>query len=250
MKKVALITGCAKGIGKCIALELARDGYDIIGTYNTSLIEMNELKEKIENIGVKFFSYKLDLLRDDELYKFCNDIKNSFKRIDVLVNNAALSLDNEFDLKTKEEFMNVLQVNLVSPFLLIQKLHSIMDGGVIVNISSTNGINTYTTLDMDYSASKAGLINLTKSLSLELTNIRIYAICPNWVNTESINEMNQEYLNQELNRVGQKCLIEPKEIANQVTNLINSNLDSGSIIVVEDKYENGRVIEFNKNFRK
>lgn len=237
MKKKAIITGCAKGIGREIALELARDGYDIISTYNTSLNEMYDLKTRIENIGVNFYSYKLDLLNEEEINNFCDNIKKEFKNIDVLVNNAALSLDNSFNSKTKKEFIDILTVNLVSPFLLIQRLHNIMDNGVIINISSTDGINTYSKLNIDYSASKAGLINLTKSLALELNNIRVYAICPNWVNTESIREMNPEYLKSELERIGQKELIEPKEVAKKVIKLIESKLKSGSIVVMEDKHE-------------
>lgn len=237
MKKIAMITGCAKGIGKEIALELARDGYDIIGTYNTSINEINKLKVRIESIGVKFNSYKLDLLNETEINNFCNNIKEQYNKIDILVNNAALSLDNNFLDKTSKEFRDILQVNLISPFLLIQKLNSILDNGVIINISSTDGINTYSKLNMDYSASKAGLINLTKTLSLELENIRIYAICPNWVNTESVREMNPEYLKEELERIGQRNLIEPTDVAKKVIKLIEGNLKSGSIIVMEDKYE-------------
>lgn len=237
MKKRAIITGFAKGIGREIALELARDGYDIIGTANTSMYEMYTLKEKIEAIGVKFYSYKVDLLNEEEINSFCDDVKNEFENIDVLVNNAALSLDNNFKDKTTDEFRCVLQVNLISPFLIIQRLSDLMNGGVIINISSTDGINTYTRLNMDYSASKAGLINLTKSLALELENIRLYCICPNWVNTESIREMNLEYLKDEMERIGQKQLIDPKEVANKVMKLIESDLKSGSIVVMEDEYE-------------
>ena len=234
MKKIAIVTGCAKGIGKEIALELARDGYNIIGTCNNSLLEMFELKNKIEAIGVKFYSYKVNFINDEEVIRFINNIKKEFSSIDVLVNNAALALDNNFKDKSVEEFQAVLQVNLITPFLLIQKLCDIMKDGVIINVSSTNGINTYTKLDMDYSASKAGLINLTKSLSLELENIRIYAICPNWVNTESIREMNPDYLKEEMERIGQKNLIDPKDVAKKVMNLIESDIESGSIIVMED----------------
>lgn len=234
MKKVALITGCAIGIGREIALELARDGYNIIGTYNTNLDEMIKLKKRIECIGVNFDYYKLDLRLDNEAQKFCECIKDKYKKLDVLINNAALSIDNNFMEKTKKEFMEVLEVNLVGPFLIIQKLNDIMDGGIIINISSTDGINTYSVLNMDYSASKAGLINLTKSLALELKNIRIYAICPNWVNTESIQKMNQDYLKEELNRVNQKKLIDPKDVANKVIEVIESDLKSGNIIIMEE----------------
>ena len=233
MRSVALITGCAKGIGREIALTLARDGYDIIGTYLTSEDDILSLKKKIEFIGVKFDYYKLDLSNESEINSFCNSIKNKYKNIDILINNAALSMDCEFEDKTKEEFMKVLEVNLVGPFLLIKNLYTISDGGIIINISSTDGINTYQTLNMDYSASKAALINLTKSLALKLENIKIYALCPNWVNTESIREMDQEYLKNELKRIGQYKLIEPNQVADKVIEIINSNIKSGSIIVME-----------------
>lgn len=233
MRKTALITGCAKGIGREIALDLARSGYNIIGTYNTSLKEMNELKTKIENIGVNFQFYKLDLSSEDNINDMCDKIKEKYANVDVLVNNAALSLDNNFLDKTKEEFIKVLEVNLVGPFLLIQKLNNLLVDSKIINISSTDGINTYSKLNIDYSASKAGLINLTKSLALELENTKVYAICPNWVDTESIREMNPEYLKEELSRVGQKKLINPKEVSHKVLDIIESDMESGSIIVME-----------------
>lgn len=233
MRKTALITGCAKGIGREIALDLARSGYNIIATYNTSLKEINDLKIKIENIGVNFDLYNLDLSDEENINDVCNCLKEKYTNIDVLVNNAALSLDNNFLDKTKEEFMKVLEVNLVGPFLLIQKLNSLLINSKIINIASTDGINTYTKLNMDYSASKAGLINLTKSLSLELKNTKVYALCPNWVNTESIREMNPEYLEEEMNRVGQNKLIEPTEVSRKVLDIIESDIESGSIIVME-----------------
>ena len=237
MKKIAIVTGCAKGIGKEIALELARDGYDVVGTYNTSFDEVKTLESKLNTIGMNLYPYKLDLSNERDIVSFCDYVNKTFNHVDLLVNNAALSLDNEFDLKTSDEFLKVLKVNLIGPFLLAQKLYKIMNNGVIVNISSTDGINTYTKLNIDYSASKAALINLTKSLSLLLDNIRVYAICPNWVNTESIQEMDQDYLKQEMNRVGQKNLIDPKIIAYKVMELVDSSAKSGSIVVVEDNNE-------------
>ena len=233
MRRVALITGCSKGIGKELALELARDGFDIIGTYNTSKKEIELLKDKIDLIGVNFDYYKLDLTKDDEIDNFLDIINTKYSKIDLLINNAALSIDNEFEFKTKKEFMNVLEVNLVGPFVLVQGLIKLLDGGIIINISSTDGINTYTKLNIDYSASKAGLINLTQSLSLTLNNTKVYAICPNWVDTESIREMNQDYLKEEMKRIGQYCLIDPKDVSNKVLEIIYSDIKSGSIIIME-----------------
>ena len=234
MRKVALVTGCAKGIGREIILELARHGYDVIGTYNTSIEEIETLKKQIDIIGVKYYFYKLDLLNDNEINTFCDNINNSFSHIDLLINNAALSLDNEFESKTSDEFIDVLKVNVVGPFLLCQKLYKIIYNGVIINIGSTDGINTYTKYNIDYSASKAGLINLTKSLGLILSNIKVYCICPNWVNTESIRQMNQDYLREEMIRIGQRKLIEPTQISKRIIDLIDSNIESGSLIIMED----------------
>lgn len=234
MKKTALITGCAKGIGREIALDLARSGYNIIATYNTSVKQIKELEKKVESIGMSFECYKLDLSSEQNINEVCNDIKEKYSSIDVLVNNAALSLDNDFLSKTKHEFMKVLEVNLVGPFLMIQKLNELLNKSKIVNIASTDGINTYSKLSMDYSASKAGLINLTKTLALELEDSFVYALCPNWVNTEAIKEMNPEYLEEELKRVGQKKLIEPKEVSSKLLEMIENDIQSGSIIVMED----------------
>ena len=234
MRKTALITGCAKGIGREIAIDLARLGYDIIATYNTSIEEIKKLKKQVESTGVKFDYYQLNLLSEESIKEVCNSIKEKYENIDILINNAALSIDNPFLEKTKEEFMKVLEVNLVGPFLIIQKLINILNNTKIINIASTDGINTYSKLSMDYSASKAGLINLTKSLSLELKNCSIYAICPNWVNTEAVKEMNPEYLKEELKRIGQKKLIEPKEVSNKLLEIIENDIPSGSIIVMED----------------
>lgn len=233
MKKWAIITGCAKGIGKKTALSLARDGYNIIGTYNTSEVLIKDLEKKLNNIGIEYKFYKVDLSIETEINCFVNAVLKLTTQIDILVNNAALSLDCEFIDITKEQFLKILDVNLVAPFLLAKKLYSSLANGVIINIASTDGINTYTEYNIDYSASKAGLINLTKSLAMVLKDVRVYAICPNWVNTESIQEMNQDYLKEELKRVGQSNLIEPESIADEVINLVESNKKSGSIIVME-----------------
>lgn len=237
MKKTAIVTGCAKGIGREIVLELARDGYDIIGTYNMSFDKVKELETKVAVIGVKLHAYKLDLLDEESINEFCNYVKNNFNNIDLLINNAALSLDNELDLKTGDEFIDVLKVNLVGPFLLIKNLYKLMNNGIIINISSTDGINTYNKYNIDYSASKAGLINLTKSLSLTFDNIKTFCICPNYVDTESIREMNQDFLNEEMKRIGQNKLIDPKVVAKEVINTVYGNKKSGSIILMEDNYE-------------
>ena len=235
MKKYALITGCSKGIGKAIAIALANRGYNIIGTYNTNLEKIKKLKQEIEQRGVKFSYYKLDLLNDESIAKFFAEINKNYSKIDLLVNNAALSLDDELDNKTSKEFLDILKVNLVGPFSLIKEFKTKLN--IVINISSTDGINTYSKLNIDYSASKAGLINLTKSMALALPNIKIVAIAPNWVETEAIGQMDKEYLKQEMERINQKKLIHPKEVANKVIDILENNIKTGEIIVMEDSNE-------------
>jgi len=234
MKKNALITGAAKGIGKSIALDLARSGYNIIATYNTSKEEIKNLEKKIEAIGVKFTSYKLDISNSNEVTNFCNTIKNNFDKIDVLVNNAALSLDNNFLDKTKEEFLKVLEVNVVGTFLVTKYVTDIMKSGTVINISSLDATKTYNELSMDYCASKAGVNSLAQTFSLAIPNIKFISLMLPWVNTEIVREMYTEYLNNELKRVGQKRLLEPNEVSKKIYDIVNDDtIKSGSILSME-----------------
>ena len=236
MNKVAFISGSAKGIGREIAKVLAKEGYDLILHYNTSYEDVMSLKKELDYIS-NVTILKANLKEKSEIDEMIDVIKQKYNHIDVLINNAALDISDDIIDKTYEQFLDVIKVNLVAPFLLIKSLMDLIRGGVIINISSTDGINTYNPLSLDYCASKAGLINLTKNLALRLDDIRVYAICPNWVDTESIREMNPDYLKEELKRIGQRDLIEPISVAYKVKEIINSKFKTGTIIVMEDKYE-------------
>ena len=236
MNKVAFISGCAKGIGKITAKILAKSGYDLILHYNTSYEGIMTLKEELESV-CNVTVLKADLKEEIEIKNMVDIIKQKYDHIDLLVNTAALDMPDDIIDKTYEQFLDVIKVNLVAPFFLIKSLMDLLKGGVIINIASTDGINTYNPISLDYCASKAGLINLTKNLALRLDDIRVYAICPNWVDTESIREMNPDYLNDELQRIGQRELIDPISVAYKVKKLAISNMKSGSIVVMEDKYE-------------
>lgn len=218
MKKV-LITGAAKGIGKELVRIFHENNYEVVFTYLSSI---NDAK-KIENeLGVK--AIKCDITNE-------NDIKNllELEHIDILINNAAYTQDNYYYDKTKEEFMNVLEVNVVGTFLMIKYLSSIMDNGLIINVSSTDSLDTYNEISMDYCASKAAINSLTKTFALAL-NSKVIAVAPEWVNTEIVKEMNPLFLEQELKRTKQSRLLEPIEVANKIFDIINSDIETGSII--------------------
>lgn len=227
MNKIALVTGASKGIGYTLSNMLFNMGYKVIGVYNNTLIDNKDID-----------AFKCDLSSEEDIIKLFNYVKDKYHKIDVLINGAALSLDNYLEDKTKGEFMKVLEINLVAPFLLIKYFSNIMDNGVIINIASTNGDNTYSSISMDYDASKAGLINLTKNLSSYLTNIKVCAIMPNWVDTDTTLSIDKDYLNNELKRIGQKELIKKEDVCNKIIDIINNdNIKTGSIIRMDDGYE-------------
>ena len=221
-----LITGATRGIGKEIAILFAKHKHDIIFTYNKNFELALQLEKELKEYNVDVSLYHLDITNTNEINELVSNIGN----IDILVNNAALSMDNNIEEKTKKEYEQVLGVNLVGPFMLIKKIAPIMKKGVIINICSTDGIDTYSNISVDYCASKAGLINLTQNLATYYKDIRLYALCPNWVNTESVLEMNKGYLRREMKRIGQKKLIDKKDVAKMVYDLVKSKKKSGSIV--------------------
>ena len=105
----------------------------------------------------------------------------------------------------------------------------------IINISSKDGIDTYNPISLDYSSSKSGIINLTKNLSLYYKDKYLYVVCPGWINTSSVNEMNPLYLKEELKRCKQNKLISPEYVANKIYSLIDSNLESGSVVIIDEE---------------
>ena len=177
---VILVTGASRGIGLCLCNLLTEYGAKVIGIYNET---------KIKN--VLFDAYKCDISSELEIKKLFKYIKNKYGTLNVLVNLAALCLDNDLYDKTKKEFMKVLEVNLVGTFLMCKEASLLMNKGVIVNMSSTDALDTFSTYSMDYAASKAGIENLTKNLALRLPNLKICALAPNWVNTETVLNMEE-----------------------------------------------------------
>lgn len=223
---VALVTGSASDVGKAISLLLAKNKYDLILTYHNKKIDY---LDELEKYKVKVSTYKLDITEEDEIEK----VINSVDKIDVLINCAAISIDNEIKSKTKNEFMKVLEVNLVGTFLMTKYSVTKMDKGTIINISSLDSTKTYNSYSTDYIASKAGVNSLTNTFSLEYENIRFITLLFPWINTSSVREMNPEYLKEEMEKYNQKKLMETSEVAKAVLDTIDSDIESGSVIEVD-----------------
>ena len=168
-----------------------------------------------------------------------NIIIDKFGSIDVVVNNAAIAIDTIFEQKTVDNFNKILNTNLIGTFLVSKYASKYMlekKQGNIINISSTNGIDTYYPYSMDYDASKAGIISLTKNLSKELSPyIRVNCVCPGWITTDMNNSLDKEYMSKEITKINLKRFAEPKEIANVVYFLATDEASyvNGSVIVVD-----------------
>lgn len=236
-KKVILVTGGAKGIGKSIITEFSKRGYDVIINYNNSYNLALKLKEEVEKkYKINAYIIKADITNEEDIKNMFNFVIKKYKKINILVNNAALACDNYIEEKSKEEFMRVLETNVVGPFLLTKIFKDNVD--TIINISSTDSEDTYSDINIDYCASKAALNSLTKTTSLALPNVKIFALLLPWVNTESVREMNPTYLEKELKRTNQKELIEPSVVAQKIYEIIDS-VKTGSIIRwsdIDDRY--------------
>lgn len=239
--KVVLITGGAKGIGKAIALKLAENNYDIVINYHTSKDEAFELQKNIiDEYKVNCLVYQADVSKEDEVNSMVLDIENKLGGVDILINNAAIDLSNLFNLKTAEEFRKTLDVNVVGAYSCAKAVSKHMldnEYGRIINIASTNGINTYYPMSIDYDASKAALISLTHNLAIQYAPyINVNAIAPGFIGTESeLNGYDEEFLKSEQEKilVGRYGL--PSEVANLVKFLISNeaNYINNSVIRID-----------------
>ena len=225
MKKVVLVTGASSGIGREIIRKLASD-YEVIIHYNNSYDSALKLKEELDSIYNKdILMVKCDLSKEEEIDNMLNTIYERYNSIDILINNAGIAIDTDFLDKTKENFMKTLEVNLVAPFLLSKKIGLKMKEnkyGVIINISSTNGIDTMYPESLDYDASKAGLINLSSNLATYLAPyVRVNTVCPGWVNTEMNRTLDEGFITKEKDKILLGRFANPEEIASLVKFLIS-----------------------------
>lgn len=240
MNKVVLITGSTSGIGFECAKVFAKHNYDVIINYNKSEREALELRNKLESeYNVKCLAIECNVSNLEEVNYMFKEIEIVYGKIDVIVNNAGIALDNLFDLKTVYEFRQVLDTNLIGPFLISQKGIKLMKKGSIINIASTDGIDTSYIEGIDYASSKAGLISLTKTLAKELSpKIRVNCVAPGWVNTKMNDNLSDSFRKKETKKILLKRFGKPNEIANVVYFLASEEASyiNGSVIRVDGGY--------------
>jgi len=245
-KMVALVTGSNRGIGRSIIIELAKNGIDVVINYCHHAEEAIRLQEYVEeNFHVHTMVVQCDISKEEEVEKMINSIVDRFGSIDILINNAGVSRDNFFFDKTLKEFKRVIDVNLIGTFLVSKYVSKYMlenKNGKIINISSTNALDTYYPESCDYDASKAGVVSLTHNLARELAPfIQVNCICPGWVKTEMSKGLSIEQINNEKKKILLGRFADAKEIAKVVCFLVSPDASyiNDSIIRVDGGKFNG-----------
>lgn len=225
MRKKVLITGGTSDLGYAIINEFQKRDYDIIFTYKDNLNRAQEIS-KID--GVEYVH--LDVCDEEEISRVIEKIDY----LDCLVNCAAFNDDVDLLEHTKEGFIKTLTTNLVGPFLVSKHAYALLikTNGIIINIASMNGIDSMYPESVDYDASKAGLINLTKNLAKAFApQIRVNAVAPGWIETKKTADMNPEFRKAETEKILLKRFAKPEEVAKTV-----------GFLACDDSYINGSVV--------
>jgi 3-oxoacyl-[acyl-carrier protein] reductase len=248
--KVALVTGSSRGIGKSIALELAREGAKLVLDYHVLDYEpdaesnVNKVLSEIKKIGSEGITLECDVSDEEQVKKMVEEAIKKFGKIDILVNNAGIVYDVPLFEKTVEQWNKTIGTNLISVFLCSKYVSPYMkknNSGAIINISSSNGLNVTSPQSADYDASKTGVINFTKSLAEELApyNVRVNAIAPGWIDTDMNKDLPEDFIEEEKNKTFMKRFGKPEEIAKVAAFLASDDASfmTGSNVLVDGGYK-------------
>lgn len=243
-RKVVLITGSSRGIGRSTAIKYAKNNYNVVINYNNSYDKARELGDYlVSTYGIEVMIVKADVSNEVEVKDMVDKVISKFGIIDVLVNNASIAIDSDFTCKDSNSFNEILNTNLVGTFLVSKEVSKYMKdnkSGIIINVSSTNGIDSMYVESLEYDASKAGVISLTHNLAEYLKPyVRVNCVCPGWVNTDMNKDLDSSYIEEENKRIMLNRFAEPEEIANVIYFLATDEASyiNNSII----KVDGGRV---------
>ncbi|MDO4813612.1 MAG: 3-oxoacyl-[acyl-carrier-protein] reductase [Gemella sp.] len=239
MSKVAVVTGASGGIGRAVAIKLAKDGFDLVLNYNGSYERALATKEECEEFGVKADVYKFNVADYKETEEAFNKIVEDFGRIDVLVNNSGITRDGLLLRMKEEDFDDVIDINLKGAFNCVKHVSKIMlkqKSGNIINMTSVVGVSGNAG-QVNYSASKAGMIGMTKSVAKELVtrNIRCNAVAPGFIETEMTEQMTDKAKEAVYSQIPMRKLGSVEDVANLVSFLASdaSSYITGQVINVD-----------------
>lgn len=239
MNKVAFITGATRGIGRQIAITLAKEGFDIAINYRKENEDLIETKKMVEDQKVKCFTVQGDVSSFEDSERMVKDIIEEFNHIDILVNNAGITKDMLLMRMKKEDFESVIDVNLVGTFNITKNVIPYMmknRSGRIINVSSVVGISGNAG-QTNYSASKAGIIGFTKSLAKEVgsRNILVNAVAPGFIETQMTDVLKDEVKEEISKTIPLKRMGTVEDVANVVKFLASkdSSYITGQVINID-----------------
>lgn len=237
--KCAIVTGAAKGIGKAIALKLASLGANIVLNYRSSEKEAAEVANEIKELGVEVLTVKADISKLDEVEELIKAAKEKFWSVDIMVNNAGITKDTLILRMKEEDFDSVIDVNLKGVFNCMKAITPVMvrqKQGKIISISSVVGI-AGNAGQVNYSASKAGIIGMTKSLAKELGSrgVNVNAVAPGFIETDMTNTLGDKVKEEAEKNIPLKRFGKAEDVAECVAFLASGASDyiTGQVIQVD-----------------
>ena len=239
MNKVAFITGATRGIGRQIAITLAKEGFDIAINYRKENEDLIETKKLVEAQNAKCFTVQGDVSSFEDSERMVKEIIEEFNHIDILVNNAGITKDMLLMRMKKEDFESVIGVNLVGTFNITKNVIPYMmknRSGRIINVSSVVGISGNAG-QTNYSSSKAGIIGFTKSLAKEVgsRNILVNAVAPGFIETQMTDVLKEEVKEEISKTIPLKRMGTVEDVANVVKFLASkdSSYITGQVINID-----------------
>ncbi|MGM9967308.1 MAG: 3-oxoacyl-[acyl-carrier-protein] reductase [Rummeliibacillus sp.] len=234
--KVAIVTGASRGIGAEIAKVLAKNGATVVATYSSSEVEMQKIIQEIEEQGGQAIAVKANVSELEDSRRLIDEVLKQFTKVDILINNAGITKDRSFRKMSKDEWDQVINVNLNGIFHTTSAvINHMIDRkyGRIINISSIIG-QAGGFGQTNYAASKAGILGFTKSLALETakSGITVNAVCPGFIETEMVAAMPEKVKNNIIAKVPMQRLGTTSEIAEAVLYLIQASFVTGQEINV------------------
>ncbi|MBB3867925.1 3-oxoacyl-[acyl-carrier-protein] reductase [Parageobacillus toebii NBRC 107807] len=241
--KVALVTGASRGIGRAIALELARQGAKVAVNYAGNEAKANEVVEEIKNMGGEAFAIQADVSNAEAVDQMVKAVLERFERIDILVNNAGITRDNLLMRMKEEEWDDVMNINLKGVFNCTKAVTRPMMKqryGRIVNIASIVGVSGNPG-QANYVAAKAGVIGLTKTAARELAsrNITVNAVAPGFITTDMTDRLSEELKEEMLKQIPLARFGEPEDVAKVVSFLVS---DAASYMTGQTLHVDGGMV--------
>ena len=242
--KSALVTGASRGIGRGIALSLARQGAEVAINYRSSKEEAEEVQGEIEKLGRRSIIVQADVSQKEAVEKMVAEVKKAFGKIDILVNNAGIAIFKPFDQLTEEDWDKTLAVNLKSQFLCAKAVAPLMKergSGRIINLASiaSGGVGVGFLNLAHYCASKGGVVALTEELAMELSplGINVNAVAPGIIDTDMTAgfKKDPQIMTALMARILKKRLGRPEDIGAAVAFLSSDEADyiTGTVLYVD-----------------